>query len=91
MKIPLIHQHFYPEPSGTAKSAYEIVRYFSAKGYDVNVVTEFPNHSFKFFIEKEEKMGVNAIELISRNYSWGNIANQLLIHYQNILNNKEKN
>ena len=33
--ILIIHQHFYPEPSGTAKSAYEIARYLAKKNYEV--------------------------------------------------------
>ena len=47
MELLIIHQHFFPEPSGTAKSAYEIARYFSEKGCNVNVITEFPNRNFE--------------------------------------------
>jgi len=47
MKILFIHQHFYPEESGTAKSCTEMAVYFAEKGHDVTVITEFPNRGFK--------------------------------------------
>lgn len=55
MNILLIHQHFFPEPSGTAKSAYEIARYFATKGHDVKVITEFPNRNFQSFSNNNER------------------------------------
>lgn len=52
MKILIIHQHFYPEPSGTAKSCTEMAVYFVSKYEKVTVITEFPNRSFKSYSDR---------------------------------------
>lgn len=56
IQILLIHQHFYPEPSGTAKSSYEIAKYFCRRGYEINVITEFPNRNFESSPDKNKKL-----------------------------------
>ena len=55
MKILFIHQHFYPEESGTAKSCTEMAVYFAEQGHDVSVITEFPNRGFKSTSELHQK------------------------------------
>jgi hypothetical protein len=42
MKILLIHQHYFPEMSGTARRAKELAEGFVKRGYDVNILTSFP-------------------------------------------------
>jgi len=49
LNILMIHQHFFPEPGGTAKPAYEIAKYFLQNGHEVKVITEFPNRNFQSF------------------------------------------
>lgn len=54
MKMLFIHQHFYPEESGTAKSCTEMAVYFASQGHNVAVITGFPNRSFKSITESKE-------------------------------------
>jgi glycosyltransferase involved in cell wall biosynthesis len=42
MKILLIHQHYFPEMSGTARRARELSENFVNQGHHVSVVTSFP-------------------------------------------------
>ncbi len=51
MQILLIHQHYYPEQGGTAKTSTEVAEYFAVKGHDVSVITEYPNRSFQSAID----------------------------------------
>ena len=61
MNILFIHQHFYPEESGTAKSCTEMTEYFSKAGHDVTVITEYPNRGFSSTADskQEELQGID--------------------------------
>jgi colanic acid biosynthesis glycosyl transferase WcaI len=42
MNILIIHQHYYPEMSGTARRAKELAESFVKRGHQVRVLTSFP-------------------------------------------------
>jgi len=42
MKILMIHQHYYPEMSGTARRTKELAESFYKRGHQVSVVTSYP-------------------------------------------------
>lgn len=56
MNILLIHQHFYPEESGTAKSCTEMAQYFASRSHDVTVITEFPNRNFESVVDSKNEL-----------------------------------
>lgn len=56
MNILFIHQHFYPEESGTAKSCTEMARYFASRNHDVTVITEFPNRNFESVVDSKNEL-----------------------------------
>lgn len=56
MNILFIHQHFYPEESGTAKSCTEMARYFASRNHDVTVITEFPNRNFESVTDSKNEL-----------------------------------
>ena len=85
--IIIIHQHFYPEPSGTAKPAYEIARYFDYNGYNVKVLTEFPNRNFKSYSSVRDKPlkyeKINGIEIfrIKNKFKYSDNVTQRILAY----------
>ena len=56
MNILFIHQHFYPEESGTAKSCAEMAWYFASRNHDVTVITEFPNRNFESVVDSKYEL-----------------------------------
>ena len=55
MNFIFIHQHFYPEESGTAKSCTEMAEYFASIGHDVTIITEFPNRGFSSTADSKQE------------------------------------
>jgi len=53
MQILLIHQHYYPELGGTAKTSTEIAEYLAENGHDVTVISEYPNRGFQSTNEEQ--------------------------------------
>jgi colanic acid biosynthesis glycosyl transferase WcaI len=67
LKILLIHQHYFPEMSGTARRAKELAESFVNQGYFVTIITSYPRdyrsipgESFK---STERIAGVNVIRV----------------------------
>ena len=67
MNILIIHQHYFPEMSGTARRAKELAESFVKQGYSVTVITSYPRdfrsipgESFKSI---EKIAGVNVIRV----------------------------
>ena len=69
MKILIVSQFFPPESGATQSRLYEFASFLVAKGHQVTVITEFPNHPsgrirpgyrFKLF-EREELCGIDVI------------------------------
>ena len=67
LKILLIHQHYFPEMSGTARRAKELAESFVKQGYFVTIITSYPRdyrsipgESFK---STERIAGVNVIRV----------------------------
>ena len=87
MKILLIHQHFYPEPSGTARSAYELAKNLSSKGHVVTVITEFPNRNFQSFSDcktqpkKFEVINNINVYRIKNKFKYSNYVVQRMLAY----------
>ena len=42
MNILMIHQHYFPEMSGTARRTKELAENFAKKGHQVSVLTSYP-------------------------------------------------
>ena len=87
MNILFIHQHFYPEPSGTAKPTYEMAKYFVKQGHNVKVITEFPNRNFQSYSNERGKPLkheiINGIEVyrIKNIFKYsGNVTQRLLAY-----------
>jgi len=53
MQILLIHQHYYPELGGTAKTTTEIAEYLAENGHQVTVISEYPNRGFQSTSEEQ--------------------------------------
>ena len=64
MKILMIHQHYFPEMTGTARRTKELSEAFVSKGYKVKVVTSFPRDFRSMPGEKSLKSeSLNGVEV----------------------------
>jgi len=51
MKILMIHQHYFPEMSGTARRTRELAESFVKNGHKVSVLTSFPREFRSTYFE----------------------------------------
>lgn len=64
MKILMIHQHYFPEMTGTARRTKELSEAFVNKGYKVKVITSFPRDFRSMPGEKSLKSeSLNGVEV----------------------------
>jgi colanic acid biosynthesis glycosyl transferase WcaI len=70
MNILIIHQHYFPEMSGTARRAKELAEHFVNQNHKVSIITSFPreyrslpNQSFKG-IERLNGVDINRVNNI---------------------------
>ena len=71
MNILIIHQHYFPEMSGTARRAKELAEHFVNQNHKVSIITSFPrqyrslpSQSFKR-IERLNGVDINRVKNIS--------------------------
>ena len=58
MEILIIHQHYFPEMSGTARRTKELAESFIKMGHNVNVITSFPRQFRSLPGEKNHKFEI---------------------------------
>ena len=70
MNILMIHQHYFPEMSGTARRAKELAEHFVKKNHKVSIITSFPreyrslpNQSFAR-VERLDGVDINRVKNI---------------------------
>ena len=88
LKILLLTQYFYPEVGATQTRIYEFAKNLLAKGHDVTVITEVPNHPIGIIHEEYQgrlfvKENVDGIRVI-RVWVWArqkkSFANRILFY-----------
>ena len=89
MKVLMIHQHYYPEMSGTARRSKDLAESFVKRGHLVSVITSYPRNFRSFpemtFKNYEKINGVNIFRLNTVFQVRNNVLFRILSYFSFII------